>query len=312
MSDKKKLVLSTGCKPLDNLLLGGFPLGAPSLVFGMPNLGKTWLCFQTACSCTREEKYGGLNRPALYLDTESFFTPVIFDRFYGYFRNRWKDLSSEPRIDLLRIKDIFDLGARFGIQYEIIQEERRVSAIAKFPTERQSKLAEKKGGPVKQTQQSSDWLKESEVWKRMEEKNYGVLILDSLTVPIKSVIPKGTQHLPGRGTLVTSLLGTLYPIAIHFNAAVIVTDHITRNPMSPGYVYGIGTPWGGQDVTYYIKYQIGLYNALKDQREKLGPDGHRLRRFERHRFPGMERELVLVMLGKDLGYVSVPKGSIKA
>ncbi len=83
-----------------------------------------------------------------------------------------------------------------------------------------------------------------------------------------------------------------------------MTDHITRSPMSPGYVYGIGSPWGGQDVTYYVKIQLGLYRALKDQRA-MYPPGDRLRRIERHRYPGLEKLLVLVKLAKDTGYKDV-------
>lgn len=301
--------LSTGCRGLDKLMNGGFPLGAPSLLYGIPNLGKTWLSFQTACMSTRKPSAGGLNRPALYLDTESFFTADVFDRFYGFFRKRWKDLPKEAEIDMIRIKDIFELGEKLGIQYTIIQEEKRVSAIAKFPTSRQTQIAKGKGQVVKGTQQSSDWLINSEIWQSMKKRNYGLLIIDSLTVPIKSVIPKGTQHLPGRGTLLTSFLGTLYPIAIKFNAAIIVTDHISRNPMSPGYRYGLGIPWGGQDITYYIKYQFGMYHALKAEREKYGADGSRLRRLERHRFPGMEKELTTVLLAHDYGYTDLPTGA---
>ena len=305
----KVTTLSTGVKTLDSLMAGGFPLGAPSLVFGIPNLGKTWLCFQTACMCTRAPKYGGMGKPVLYLDTESFFTNDVFDRFYGFFRARWKDLPAKSKIDMVRVKDIFQLGAKFGIQFEIIQEEKRVSALAKFPTSRQTKIAFGKKQAVKSTKQIHDWLELAPIWKDMQKKDYGLIVIDSLTVPIKSVIPKGTQHLPGRGTLITTLLGTLYPIAIGFNIAIIVTDHITRNPMSPGYRYGLGNPWGGQDVTYYIKYQLGMYTGLKDQRLKYGADGPRLRRISRHRFPGMEKELALIMLAHDIGYVDLPTGA---
>lgn len=301
--------ISTGCRSLDQLMCGGIPTGAPSLIFGIPNLGKTFLSYQVACMCTRKTSYGGLNRPVLYLDTESFFTKGVPDRFYGFFRNRWKDLDPKSSIDIIRVKDIFDLGKKFGIQFEIIQEEKRVSAIAKFPTGRQTKLAQGKGEPVKTTIQSENWIETSEIWQSMKAKNYGLIVIDSLTVPIKSVIPKGTQHLPGRGTLLTSLLGTLYPIAIQFDAGIIVTDHITRNPMSPGYYVGFGDPWGGQDVTYYVKFQWGLYRALKAEKEKYGIDGERIRRISRHRFPGMEPELISIMLAHDYGYTDLPSGA---
>jgi len=81
--------------------------------------------------------------------------------------------------------------------------------------------------------------------------------------------------------------------------------------MSPGYVYGLGAPWGGQDITYYVKIQLGLYYALKDQRAQYPGEGQRLRRMERHRYPGLEKDVILVHLAKDLGYKDLASTSGK-
>ena len=301
--------LSTGVKALDDLMCGGVPLGVPSLLYGIPNLGKTWLCFQLACMCTRDPKNGGLGKPVLYLDTESFFTEDVFNMYYSYFKKRWPDLPDKANIDLVRVPSIFEFGKMFGIQISIKQSESKVSVSTKFPTDRQSKLAGNKGEDVKETVQSGDWLKSSEVWKGFEKKGYGLLIIDSLTIPIKSVIPSETQNFPARSSILGQLLGTMYEIAHEFNSAILITDHITRNPMSPGYVYGVGEAWGGQIVTYYVKNQFGLYHALKDQREKAGLDGNRLRRVDRHRMPGKEQQIITVMLAHDKGYTDAPVGT---
>lgn len=293
---------STGVKSLDDLLDGGILLGAPALVFGIPNLGKTWLSFQLACMCTRDPKHGGLGRPVLYLDTETFFTPDTFDRFYAYFRQRWPDLPKEPMIDVKIVKDIFELGQLFGIHYEILHEDKRVSVISRFPTKRQRALQKSGKSKLKETMKTSDYIKESDIWKKLEEKQYGLVIIDSITAPIKSVIPSMAQNFPARANILQELLGTFYTICQAHNCTIFMTDHITRSPMSPGYVYGLGTPWGGQDVTYYVKIQLGLYRALKDQRERHPGEARRLRRIERHRYPGFERELILVHLAKDTGY----------
>ena len=85
-----------------------------------------------------------------------------------------------------------------------------------------------------------------------------------------------------------------------------MTDHITRSPLAKTYKYGLGDPWGGQDVSYYIKYQFGLFPALKADKDMLATDGHRLRRVARHRFPGMDETMVTVMLAKNEGYIDVP------
>jgi len=298
--------LSTGTKTLDNMMGGGIPLGVPSLVFGKSNLGKTWMCFQLACMSTRDPKKGGLGKPALYLDTEFFFTDEVFDLFYGYFRKRWPDLSEKPMIEIVRIPDIFELGKFFNIHYTIKQEGDRVSVVSKFPTDRQAVLKEHGKSEMKETVQSGDWLKSSDVWTKFEKNKYGIMVIDSITVPIKSVIASATQNFPARTSILTQLLGTLYPIAKNFNTSIVVTDHITSNPMSPGYAYGSGDPWGGQNVTYYIKNQFGLFPPLKEQREKYVLDGNRIRRVERHRMPGKDQTLVAVILQKDYGYADLP------
>ncbi len=304
MTEEETIQFSTGIKSIDDLLEGGILLGAPALVFGIPNLGKTWLSFQLCCMCTRDPKYGGLGRRALYLDTETFFTKKTFEKFYGYFRKRWPDLPEKPMIDVKMVPDIFKLGRLFGIDYEIIHEEKRVSVVSRFPTKRQKALAKTGKSKLKTTTKSSDYIKDSALWQLLQEKNYGIVVIDSITAPIKSVIPSASQNFPARSSILQELLGTFYTICQENNCCIFMTDHITRSPMSPGYVYGIGSPWGGQDVTYYVKIQLGLYRALKDQRA-MYPPGDRLRRIERHRYPGLEKLLVLVKLAKDTGYKDV-------
>ena len=292
----------TGFKSLDDLLEGGMLLGAPALVYGIPNLGKTWLSFQLACMCTRSPKHGGLGRPALYLDTETFFTPDTFKRFYDYFRKRWPDLPAKSMIDVEIVPDIFKLGKLFGIDYEIIHEEKRVSMISRFPTKRQRVLKKHGHSKLKTTTKSSEYILDSPVWQKIKEKNYGLVVIDSITAPIKSVIPSAAQNFPARASILQELLGTFYTICQGLNCSIFMTDHITRSPMSPGYVYGRGSPWGGQDVTYYVKIQLGLYPAKKAQRELYPGEAQRLRRIERHRYPGLEQMLILVHLAKDTGY----------
>jgi len=301
------------CKTLEALMVGGIHTGAPTLVFGIPNLGKTWLCYQAACACTRDPKYGGLGRPALYLDTEQFFRPDVHDRFYDMFKKKWTDLPPKEKIDMRRTENIFKLFEYFGMELVIKQEEARNTAIIHFPTERQKKLAEtavKKGAKdveaVKGTFQAGNWLENSPLWKDFKEKNYGIMIIDSITIPIKSVLPSTTQNLPARTTVLTALLGTLYDIAIAFDCAIIVTDHITRNPIDPR---SMGEPWGGANVMYYIKNQYGLFPPTKDLIDKYIPDGLRVRRVERHRMPGFDRELCTVMLGLNVGYIDLPGAS---
>jgi hypothetical protein len=262
--------------------------------------------------CTRDPKYGGLGKKALYWDTEGFFfAEGTFEIFYEYFRKRWPDLPKEPKVDVVHVKDIFELGRLFGIQFEIIQESARVSILAKFPTNLQTKIAKGKGKAVETSVQAEDWLTRAPVYETLSKKEYGLIVLDSISIPIKSYIPSTTQNLPARTSALSILLGATYPLAKNFDVAFLITNHISRNPMNPGYVYGIGDPWGGQNITYYVKHQFALYKGLKDQMEALGADGQRVRRFQRYRYPGKDVTIDAVVLAKDKGYEDMPKGVAK-
>jgi len=298
-------IISTGTKTLDALFDGGLKTKVVTLLFGIPNLGKTWFCFQMAAMCTRPVKVGGLGKKVLYIDTEGFFfTEDTIERFKNYFKKRWPDCDVN-KIEVMQVEDIFRLGDLWGIEFEIIQEDKRVTTVAKFPTDRQKKIAAGKSKKVKHSEKLRDWLERSPIWKKLESKDYGLVIIDSLTIPIKSEIPTSTQNFPARTSLLQILLGACYPLARRLDLAILITNHVTRNPMNPGYHLGLGNPWGGQNVVYYVKHLFGLYSALKDERQKYGPGGERLRRFHRYRYPGLDPDIKTVLLAKDRGYVDL-------
>jgi hypothetical protein len=291
---------------------GGIPVGAPSLMFGIPNLGKSFFCFQIACMCTRDKAHGGYGKKVLYLDTENFLTGDTFERFFSFFKKRWPDLPRDM-IEVVNMENLYALGEYFGIVFEMKQEDQRTTAIAKFPTEMQKKLAntavrtgKKSDAEIKETRKDKNWQVRSPIWQRVATGDYGLVILDSITVPIKTEIAATTQNLPARCSILTCLLGALYPIAKAAGTkpavGVLVTNHISRNPMSPGYIYGVGDPWGGQNIVYYVKYLFAMYRALSDDMKKLGEEGHRLRRIQRYRMPGYDQAMSTVLLGKDEGY----------
>jgi len=311
--------ISSGTKGIDAMMAGGLKTSVPSLLFSIPNLGKTFMCYQFACSCTRPVASGGLGKKVIYIDTEGFFfTPDTVERFNKFFTDRWTDCDPS-KIEIMQIPDIFELGELFGMQLDIKQEESRVSVTVKYPTSRQVTLAKsqkKKSRVDTATNKDKDWLNKSPLYQKLSEKEgeYGLIVLDSLTIPIKSEIASVTQNFPARTSLVSALLGACYPIARRQDVAILITDHITSNPMSPGYAFGTGDPWGGRNMIYYVKHIFGMYKALKDQRESYAPNGDRLRRIQRYRYPGLDQDLSLVMLAKDKGYVDVGPvgGSVSA
>mgnify|MGYP000312397674 CR=1 FL=1 len=67
--------ITTGSKNLDNLLLGGIETQAVTEFYGEYGTGKTQLCHALSVNVQMPKEKGGLNAPAIYIDTEKTFRP---------------------------------------------------------------------------------------------------------------------------------------------------------------------------------------------------------------------------------------------
>ncbi len=67
--------ISTGSKNLDTLLGGGIPTHLITEFHGEFGVGKTQIAHQLSVCVQLPKKKGGLNSPAIYIDTESTFRP---------------------------------------------------------------------------------------------------------------------------------------------------------------------------------------------------------------------------------------------
>lgn len=68
--------LASGCKPIDEMLAGGFEAGVVTQVFGEAGSGKTNICLQLAVECVKQGK------KAIYIDTEAI-SPHRFKQIAG-------------------------------------------------------------------------------------------------------------------------------------------------------------------------------------------------------------------------------------
>jgi len=150
---------------------------------------------------------------------------------------------------------------------------------------------------VKTTEQYKDYIEYSEVYKTLQDRNYKLVIIDSLTMPLKDEIPKEVQNFPARGSLEDALLKTGRLLASLYDVAFIITDHAVRDPMR-----GTINPWGGDDMLYNVKHWIGILTCDKELRKKYGDD---IRKIFRRRSPGMLEETKIVRLEKDTGYIDL-------
>ena len=129
-----------------------------------------------------------------------------------------------------------------------------------------------------------------------------MIVLDSITRPIKDSIGSNTQNLPARSQLIDRLFGKLSNLAIRHNLAVIVNHHTTVNPVTP---FGIdhGKMWGGDGMMYTSKYAIQFTNATMKIKNETGW-GIEARRVKLVRRPDEQDtgEWIPVRLMKDYGY----------
>jgi len=66
----------TGIDPLDSILMGGFPVGSSTLLYGPSESGKTFISVNAAC------KLALLGYRTLYIDTDKKFDPKLIEQLY--------------------------------------------------------------------------------------------------------------------------------------------------------------------------------------------------------------------------------------
>jgi RecA/RadA recombinase len=283
--------LSLGVKSIDELLDGGLSCRQPSIIYSIPNLGKSWFTYQAAVMCTRDPEKGGLGKKALILDTEAFYIDKTKEDLESYFTKRWPDFNPE-KVEFLYPADMFELGRFFGAEFTLVQQEARIEVYVKYP-----KKEKKSGEPTKQTMQTADWITYSPAWEKLSTGEYGFLAIDSITMPIKDLVSMTQQNFPARANLQRPILAAMRILALRLGVSTFLTDHTVKDPRMEFY-----KPWGGDDYTYYGKHQIGLFPGLKDQKEKYG---ERVRRMTTSRWGMRDFKMILVTLAKDTGYVDL-------
>jgi len=72
---KRRKYITTGSKNLDNLLGKGIPTKALTEFYGEFGVGKTQICHALAVNVQLPEDEGGLDKNAIYIDTEKTFSP---------------------------------------------------------------------------------------------------------------------------------------------------------------------------------------------------------------------------------------------
>lgn len=262
----------TGSKVIDNLLEGGWATRSVSGTFSAYDVGKTWLMIQTACYLWKEYKKG-----TVYIDTEGYFVRKdTQERFYNFFRKRWK-FDDTPNIKFVFPSDIMDLGKYLGKGIKILGDPKSPMLNLHLWD-----ITDKFHSPLAED---------------VEEVDAGLIVLDSLSQPIKEEIPvPPRQNFPCRSSTIDAILGRISPIAKKKNIAAIATVHESKDPARGP--YDTGKPVGGSALGFFTKYLVQIRGQSKEEKRIVSI----------YRFPGKQStrrkdEGEEVTLAKDLGFV---------
>lgn len=235
--------LPTGCKTVDDLLGGGIPHKLITALFGDPATGKSWLAYQSGVNNIKINK-----KKTLLIDTEGL-TQNDLDNILGKLRSRFGVSEKEIKENFQMIKTYNDP------QMHSIQK-----LLQMFGYMVLFEMSEKGGKYKVIFKHCEDTLKPKEL------EGISMIILDSLTKPIKDSIGSETANLPARAQIVERLFGKLHQVADLYNIAVIVIHHQSNPP--PVGPYRIKPyAYGGNPVYYNSKYILQIFDSTKKERD---------------------------------------------
>jgi RecA/RadA recombinase len=181
-------------------------------VFSQPEVGKTLFCLQESAFFVSK----GLN--VLFIGTEGNEISMIA-KWFPKFRNRF---GAPKGIFLLeRRKTLEDLFEFFGFKVFLAYK---------------GKIQKKKSGKEEATGKTEFRVIEklqSKLEEVVKEKKINLIIVDSLTAPIKSKFYGSQQDNPAKAGALALLLTELLQIQEKYGCAIIVTAHESYNPANP-------------------------------------------------------------------------------
>lgn len=101
-------LLPSGCKPLDELLGGGFEKGILTQIFGVAGSGKTNICIQLAVECVKQ------GQKVIFIDTE------------GLSPSRFKQIAGEDAKEIAKKIIIYE-PLNFEEQYAAVREVEKIA-----------------------------------------------------------------------------------------------------------------------------------------------------------------------------------------
>jgi RecA/RadA recombinase len=255
----------------------GFPLGSVTAIFGQSGNGKTLLSAQLALSCIKN-----LGKDVIVIETEG-----NREQDYLELLNRFKDRFELTEAEIAKHIHFYSVVGDFQSQAIITL----LKMVGYETTMEQSKGGDKYAVTFKDCKLG---IKEDEL------KASGLLIIDSLTKPIKTSIGSKTQNLPSRAELIARFFGRIYQLAYNYNLSVIINHHASVNPVTP-FGRDFGNPYGGDEIFYNSKYVIEIIDSDMAARAKFGQCARRVM-LVKHPYQAIDKVLHAVNLKTNFGF----------
>ena len=217
----------TGFKFVDNLI-GGFRPTVIYGIFGESQVGKTLTSLHFAYALSE-----AMGKNILLIDTEGGLEEFV---------EAWDK----------KLRSRFDAGE------VLIETKRSILSVMRFFG---YKIKFKTSDRGKMTLQLLDMDEEAPVETIIKKNNIGVIVIDSLTAPLR-IFPSATENFPVRSDVTGLWLAKLQDIIEKYRVIVLVTHHESLNPQNP---YADPNLRGGMIVRYLTKviFYIERYNSKK-------------------------------------------------
>ncbi len=292
--------LKTGCFAVDSLTDGGLATGTVTQIFGEKALGKSIVSFQAACSVAAS---GG---SAVILDTEQSYSGYLLPywrekmpkRFGKEFTVAEVTLEKAPKVSpkrkpvtrgqLITAVDaaLSQLGvsysdAHLGAAADIFSPDFSVELPSKGPSVLVFQVPEvtsllhlhgidaatevSSGGRVELKMRQTPTY-QSALHHIIQETRAKLLIYDSISAPFKAAFPS-TQDLPARSSGLAMLLAHAQRLCVEFGIAVLVTSHVSIDPINPWE----RIPYGGVIIGHDAKFSLELTRAAASRNKDGNP-----------------------------------------
>jgi len=213
--------ISSDLQGINDLLDGGYPIGIPIGIFGPPATGKTIFVIQE--SIYLASKLGG---SVLYIDTEGGGN-IAIAKWAPRFKKRFGDVE----IYYKDVRHIAKLLEFCGFKINLRIKSGKIDIYL------------------------NEIVSPSSLAKTVESKKIKVIVVDSISNPLKIYFPGGRVNFPARADASKILINSLQDVSCEYDTITFGILHESVDPTNPYERPGI---FGGLSILYNFKVLLYL------------------------------------------------------